>query len=97
MGMMDIQMAFIKFDINSLLGKLNKYTIEEKAQILTLPHYHGSDPNIQTIIRFDIKLPANCDYITNLAVFIYFSSIIYLVLSFRLQAHGLISAGTWRL
>ena len=54
MGMMDINKAMIKFEINSLLGKLNKYTIKQKAEILTLPYHEGSNPNIQTIIRFDI-------------------------------------------
>lgn len=66
LGMLDIQKAFIRMDVNSMLPNSEKFELESQAVIKTNPVQPGSNPNIQSIIRFDVNLPEEVDYITNL-------------------------------
>jgi uncharacterized membrane protein YebE (DUF533 family) len=48
-----------------------KVALAEQKAIVTEPKESGSDPNISTIIRFDIELPVDVRYCPHMNVLCY--------------------------
>lgn len=63
-GWMPVNKAYIKFDMNSLQLPGENLAIRN---ISTMPGDHGPNPNINTLIKFDCKLPIDplfCPHLT---------------------------------
>ena len=71
LGLLPVKNAFLKFDINSLLPHDKKQALAEKKALVTQPKESGSNPNICTILSFDIDLPVDLIYIPHMSVLCY--------------------------
>ena len=69
LGMIEVKKPFIKFDLNSLnvTGKPE----DAHANIQTIPVSGGANPTINTIIKFDTKLPINQIFMPELQCEVY--------------------------
>ena len=69
LGMIAVKKPFIKFDLNSLnvTGKPE----DAHANIQTVPVSGGSNPTINTVIKFDAKLPINQIFMPELQCEVY--------------------------
>ena len=69
LGMIEVKKPFIKFDLNSLnvTGKPE----DAHANIQTVPVSGGSNPTINTVIKFDTKLPINPIFMPELQCEVY--------------------------
>ena len=69
LGMIEVKKPFIKFDLNSLnvTGKLE----DAQANIQTIPVSGGANPTINTILKFDTKLPQNQTFMPELQCEVY--------------------------
>lgn len=68
LGMLPVKNAFLKFDINSLLPMEQKRALEGDKFITTQPTEKGENPNISTIISFDVELPVEVMYCPHMSV-----------------------------
>ena len=69
LGMIGIKKPFIKFDLNSLNVSGNPE--DAHANITTIPINGGANPTINTIIKFDAKLPEKDIFIPELQCEVY--------------------------
>ena len=69
LGMIEVKKPFIKFDLNSLnvTGKPE----DAHANIQTVPVSGGANPTINTVIKFDTKLPKNDIFMPELQCEVY--------------------------
>ena len=69
LGMIEVKKPFIKFDLNSLnvTGKPE----DAHANIQTIPVSGGRNPTINTVIKFDTKLPTNHIFMPELQCEVY--------------------------
>ena len=69
LGMIEVKKPFIKFDLNSLnvTGKPE----DAQANIQTVPVSGGANPTINTILKFDAKLPKNYIFMPELQCEVY--------------------------
>ena len=69
LGMIEVKKPFIKFDLNSLnvTGKPE----DAHANIQTIPVSGGRNPTINTVIKFDTKLPINHIFMPELQCEVY--------------------------
>ena len=69
LGMIEVKKPFIKFDLNSLnvTGKPE----DAHANIQTIPVSGGANPTINTVIKFDTKLPINPIFMPELQCEVY--------------------------
>ena len=69
LGMIEVKKPFIKFDLNSLnvTGKPE----DAHANIQTVPVSGGANPTINTVIKFDTKLPINPIFMPELQCEVY--------------------------
>ena len=69
LGMIEVKKPFIKFDLNSLnvTGKPE----DAHANIQTVPVSGGANPTINTVIKFDAKLPQNDIFMPELQCEVY--------------------------
>ena len=69
LGMIEVKKPFIKFDLNSLnvTGKPE----DAHANIQTVPVNGGANPTINTVIKFDTKLPLNPIFMPELQCEVY--------------------------
>jgi hypothetical protein len=58
-GLLPVTKAFVKFNLKSIMRPDDK---QSRNEIMTQPKDAGSNPNIQTIIAFDIMLPEDSCY-----------------------------------
>jgi len=87
LGLFPVSRPFIKFDINGMKTNEKKETLEEKKHLQTQPTI-GSNPNICTILNFELDLPIEIAYCPYLNVFFFldfngFDVKIFKVYSFR--------------
>jgi len=71
LGILPINKAFVKFDINSLYGPGQKIQSKSKAIIKTQPREVGASPNIIAIIKCTIRLPKDPIFCPSLACTVY--------------------------
>lgn len=61
-GLLPVTKAFVKFDINSIRRPEDLSSNKNKAEIITQPKEAGPNPNIQSIVAFDVLLPEDIAY-----------------------------------
>jgi hypothetical protein len=54
LGLIPVKNAFLKIDINSLLPKTSQLALKTQKFITTQPKESGPNPNISTIVEFDV-------------------------------------------
>ena len=69
LGLIAVKKPFIKFDLNSLnvTGKAE----DSHAPVQTIPVSGGSNPTINTVIKFDVKLPTDSKFMPELQCEVY--------------------------
>lgn len=68
LGLFPVTRPFIKFDINGMKTNDRKESLYEKKSLQTLPSDSGANPNICTILTFDLELPIDITYCPSLNV-----------------------------
>ena len=67
-GIMPIQKAYIKFMVKSLTDPVKAGTLQN---IKTVPNQPGSNPNLNTVIKFKVPLPTEELYTPKLSCTVY--------------------------
>ena len=71
LGLFPVSKPFIRFDINGMKTNEKKETLNEKKFLQTQPSASGSNPNICTILNFELELPKDSSYCPSLNVFFF--------------------------
>lgn len=70
LGLFPVSRPFIKFDINGMKTNERKESLYEKKSLKTQPSEVGSNPNICTILTFEVELPIDTTYCPSLNVYL---------------------------
>jgi hypothetical protein len=70
MGVLPVTKAFIKFDIKSIRRPEDTNALA-RNDIITQPKDTGSNPNIQSIIAFEILLPEEIQFMPSIQCFVH--------------------------
>jgi hypothetical protein len=69
LGLFPVSKPFIRFDINGMKTNEKKEILNEKKFLQTQPNATGSNPNICTILNFELELPKEISFCPSLNVF----------------------------